>query len=298
MKVLVTGANGMLGQDLCPMLEEAGHTPVRTDVGVKEGAAAPAWEAMDITSPQVVREVFERTRPEAVIHAAAYTDVDGCERSPDLAYKINAMGTWSMAAACAEFDVPIYYISTDFVFDGEKSEPYTEFDAVNPLSHYGASKLAGEQMVARLCRKHFIVRTQWLNGVHGRSFVSIMLELARTRSEWKVVVDQIGSPTFTRDLSAMLIRLLPSRLYGTYHVSNRGACSWHELAAAALQMSGITHITLHPIPASQWPSPTRRPAHSVLRRYALELQGMDDMRPWQEALQDFLQQQKTLTANL
>lgn len=289
MRVLMTGANGMLGRDLCPMLEEAGHTVIRTDVGNQARPDSPEWETLDITSLPAARHSLLSNQPDVVLHAAACTDVDGCERDPDRAFRINALGTWNMAAICGAHHITLVYLSTDFVFDGEKKTPYTEFDTPRPLSHYGASKLAGEKFVAQLCRQHFIVRTAWLFGVHGgRSFPDKILQLAQTHRERFVVTDQVGSPTHTRDLSRALIELLPSPLYGTYHIANAGQCSWYELAKKTLELAGVTTMEVKPIPSSQYSSPTRRPAYSVLRRYALELQGRDNLRPWQQALAEFI----------
>lgn len=288
MRVLVTGANGMLGIDLCVMLEAAGHEVVRTDVSAREGMNVPAWRSLDITDTAAVAGCITQMKPDAVIHSAAYTNVDGCERDPDLAYRINAFGSWNLAAACGEKDIPLLYISTDFVFDGEKKAPYTEFDATNPLSHYGASKLAGEKLVAQLCRKHFIVRTAWLFGIHGPSFPAKMIERAQTNPELSVVCDQVGCPTHTRDLSKVLISLLHSPLYGTYHVTNSGSCSWYEFAKKSLEQAGLAHIQVHPMPADKWPSPTKRPAYSVLRHYSLELQGRDNLPNWEDAVAEFI----------
>src|SRR5579884_4112680 len=289
MRVLVTGANGMLGIDLCSLLEAAGHEVVRTDIAIREGLSVPAWEPLDITDTQAVFHAVLRHQPDAVIHTAACTDVDGCERHPDTAYRLNALGTWNVAAVCGGHHITLIYLSTDFVFDGTKTTPYTEFDTPNPINHYGASKLAGEQAVQKLCRRHYIVRTQWLFGVHGKNFPGTILELAQKRNELPVVVDQRGSPTSTLALSRALIKLLDSPLYGTYHIACKGECSWFEFAQKTLELAGISHVTLHPIPAEQWPSPTHRPAYSVLRRYVLELQGRDDLPPWQEALEEFIE---------
>lgn len=278
----------MLGTDLCALLEAAGHSVIRTDVTAQAGVHTPPWEPLDITDTQAVMQAVQRHQPDAVTHLAAYTDVDGCERNPELAHRVNALGTWNLAAACGAHHVMLVYISTDFIFDGTKRTPYTEFDTPNPLSHYGCSKLAGERFVAQLCRQHFIVRAAWLFGVHGKSFPATMLNLAKTRSELSVVTDQVGCPTFTPDLSRALVALLESPLYGTYHITNAGSCSWFEFAHKTLELAGVTSMQLKPIPASMWPSPTRRPAYSVLRHYALELQGRDNLRPWQQALAEFL----------
>ncbi len=289
MRILVTGANGMLGVDLCALLDAAKHQVIRTDVSAREGASIPAWEPLDITSTQAVFQSVLKHQPDAVIHGAAYTDVDGCTRDPDFAHRVNAFGTWNLAAVCGSHNITLAYISTDFVFDGAKNEPYTEFDATNPLSPYGASKLAGERFVTQLCRKHFIARTSWLFGVHGKSFPATMINLAKTRSELSIVCDQTGSPTHTVDLALTVISLLETPLYGTYHVTNSGHCTWYDLAKRTLEMAGITRTEVKPMPATQWPSPTKRPAYSVLRHYALELQGRDNLPPWQTALDHYMQ---------
>lgn len=285
MRILVTGANGMLGTDLCCLLEQSGHEVIRSSQ--RENTESDV--TLDILDFAATRATLRQHKPEMLIHTAAYTHVDGCERDPDRAFQINALGTWHVAAACAEQEIPLVYISTDFVFDGRKTTPYTEFDTPNPINHYGASKLAGEQAVQKLCRRHYIVRTQWLFGVHGKNFPGTILELAQKRNELPVVVDQRGSPTSTLALSRALIKLLDSPLYGTYHIACKGECSWFEFAQKTLELAGISHVTLHPIPAEQWPSPTHRPAYSVLRRYVLELQGRDDLPPWQEALEEFIE---------
>ena len=288
MKVLVTGANGMLGIDLCAELETAGHTVVRADASVREGLTVPAWVHVDVTNTKEIEECILYHQPDAVIHAAAYTDVDGCERNPDLAFRVNALGTWNIASVCGAHRITLVYISTDFVFDGLKQTPYTEYDAPNPLSHYGASKLAGERHVATLCPRHFIVRTSWLFGIHGKNFPDIILKKAAAQPEIGVVCDQFGSPTYAPDLSRAIIDLLTSPLYGTYHITNAGHCSWHEFAQKAVELAGLKEVVVKPMPAELWPSPTKRPAYSVLRHYALELQGRDNLPPWTQALSQFV----------
>jgi len=175
------------------------------------------------------------------------------------------------------------YMSTDFVFDGEKAAPYTEYDDPRPLGAYGASKLAGERHVRELVPRHFIVRTAWLFAAHGKNFVLSILRKAR-EPVLRVVGDQVGSPTCAGDLADAIARhIVDSQLYGTYHITNAGSCSWAELAAEALRLAG-SDARVEPISWRDWPSPTRRPANSTLRHLALELQGRDDIRPWQEAL--------------
>ncbi len=281
MRVLVTGANGQLGRDLTPLLEAAGHTIY--------GATRKSEEnPMEITDFASVAAQFEQFQPDAVIHAAAHTNVDDCERNPDNAHRVNALGTWNIATLAGEANIPLIYVSTDFVFDGAKTTPYTEYDAVNPLNHYGASKLAGEKHVAQLCRKHFIARTSWLFGAHGMNFPRRMLELAQTRKELTVIADQIGSPTHTLDLAGVLVSLLASQHYGTYHVSNSGECSWYQFAQKTLELAGVQGVNVRPIRAADWQSPTRRPPYSVLRNFALELQGYPTLPHWETALAGFL----------
>ncbi len=292
MRVLVTGANGQLGLELCPLLEGAGHTVIRTDVGVRSGKAVPTWEPLDITNMEQVRQTLLTHQPDAIIHGAAYTDVDGCERNPELAHKVNHLGTWNLATFAGERDILFTYVSTDFVFDGTKRTPYTEEDIPNPISLYGVSKLAGERRVAQLCRRHFVVRTAWLFGVEGANFPRRILELAQTRKELKIVADQVGSPTHVPDLARKLVAFQNSPLYGTYHVSNNGSCSWYEFAKRTLERTGITGITLHPILSKDWTSPAKRPTYSVLRNFNLELQGCDDLPSWETALDLFLERLK------
>lgn len=269
----------MLGTDLAKVL--ADHDLILTDV-------VGDVRQLDITDADAVMRAIREERPQTVIHSAAYADVDGCERDPDKAYLVNALGTWNVATACREYDAAIVYVSTDFVFDGEKGEPYTEYDAGNPLGHYGGSKLAGERHVRELCPRHYIARTAWLYGEHGKNFPFSIMNAAKTRPELKVVADQIGSPTFTADLAATIGNLIGSPMYGTYHVTNKGTCSWYEFAKEILRLAGITGVEVLPIKAEEWPSPTKRPKYSVLRHLSLELQGRDDLREWQDALADFI----------
>jgi dTDP-4-dehydrorhamnose reductase len=278
----------MLGIDLCALAEAAGHEVIRTDIGVRGEDAAWSWEPLDITDLRAVTECLLNHQPDVVIHCAACTDVDGCERNPDFSYRINALGTWNVASVCGSHHITLIYVSTDFVFDGKKQEPYTEFDVPNPLSHYGASKLAGEKLVAQLCHRHYIARTSWLFGVHGKCFPATILRLAQTRTQLEVVVDQVGCPTYTVDLARALLSLPEVPLYGIYHITNVGHCTWRDLAVETLKQAGSGHVVVHPIPADQYPSPTRRPVYSVLRHYALELQGRDNLRPWQQAVADFV----------
>ncbi|MGQ9456260.1 MAG: dTDP-4-dehydrorhamnose reductase [Armatimonadota bacterium] len=287
MRVLVTGACGMLGRLVCSALSRH-HTVFGTDI-------VDGCEYLDIANTDQVFEVFRKFQPEAVVHCAAMTDVDGCERNPDRAYLINAIGTWNLACACSSNDCPIIYISTDYVFDGEKKTPYTEFDNPNPINAYGASKLAGEDAVKELCPKHFIVRTSWIVAPHGKNFALTILDIAQkritegqTNKPLTVVSDQVGSPTYAKDLAEFLSSLVGSPLYGVYHFTNSGSCSWFEFASKVLELAGIEQVKVVPIKSEEWPTPTRRPKYSVLRHYRLELLGRDNTRDWKEALRELI----------
>ena len=230
----------MLGTDARRMLAQEGHHILATDVGpAATGEIAP----LDITDLAGVRAVFGEFRPDVVLHGAAYTNVDGCERDPDMAFRVNALGTWTVAAAAEEVDAALVAISTDFVFDGRKGGRYTEFDSPNPISHYGASKRAGELLALQNCRRTYIVRTSWLYGVHGKNFPYAMLNLAKTKPELPVVADQIGTPTYTQDLVEAVSGIIERPLYGIYHVSNGGECSWADFARAVLAKSGLGQPT-------------------------------------------------------
>jgi dTDP-4-dehydrorhamnose reductase len=274
MKVLVTGAQGMLGTDLC------------LELGKKHEVLAFDLAEADLTKPQAV-DLLVSAKPDAVVHAAAFANVDGCERDPDTAYLVNALGTRHVALACQRLDVPLLYVSTDFVFDGEKREPYYEWDRTNPLGHYGRSKLAGEAIVRELSSKFFIARTSWLFGKHGKNFVSTIIQKAREAGQVKVVSDQTGSPTYAVDLARAIARLIGTQYYGTYHLTNGGSCTWHEFAAEAVRLAGIKADVL-PINSSEFPTPTPRPAYSVLKNFCWERTFGESPRPWQQALGEYL----------
>ena len=289
MRILITGAAGMLGTDARRILAAHGHEIIPTDVGA---AATGDIRPLDITDFAAARALFAEVQPEVVLHGAAYTNVDGCERDPDLAHKVNALGSWAVASAAEEVGAALVAISTDFVFDGLKGAAYTEFDAPSPVSHYGASKRAGEDLARAACRRCYIVRTSWLYGVHGKNFPYTVINLAKSKPELPIVADQFGTPTYTVDLVETIAEIVQTPLYGVYHVSNGGAASWEGFARAILAKTGMDHVPVRPISSEQYAqmfgSPTRRPAYSVLRHYALELQGKDTLRPWEDALDAFL----------
>ncbi|WP_019005361.1 dTDP-4-dehydrorhamnose reductase [Cohnella laeviribosi] len=277
--LLVTGANGQLGQELVRM----GTEKIRI-VGYGR-------DRLDITNLDQCREVIADIRPDAIIHAAAYTAVDKAESEPDEAYRINALGTRNLAIAAREQAAKLCYISTDYVFDGIGAAPYNEYDNTNPQSVYGKSKRAGEILLQSLADRYFIVRTSWVYGKYGNNFVKTMLKLASERDSVTVVADQIGSPTYTYDLAQFLIELVQTERYGVYHASNTGSCSWYEFAKAIFEESGIP-IRTEPCTTEQFPRPAPRPAYSVMDHSAIRQNGFKDLRPWREALRAFLKELK------
>jgi dTDP-4-dehydrorhamnose reductase len=277
MRVAVTGARGMLGSGICRIFEME-HEVTGFDL-----------EDFDITDTQKTHRILRQLNPEVVIHCAAFTDVDKAEVSPDEAYRVNALGTWNVASCAAEIQSKIVYMSTDFVFDGEKAAPYTEWDTPNPLNYYGNTKLAGEKVIQWIGGRYYIVRTAWLFGDGDKSFPARILKAAKKNPELRVVADQIGTPTYIIDLAETIQELIESPLCGIYQVTNSGQCSWYEYAKKVIELAGMTNVQVTPITSSEWPSPTRRPSFSVLRHYVLELQGKDRMRTWDAALTEFMQ---------
>ncbi|AFC27522.1 dTDP-4-dehydrorhamnose reductase [Paenibacillus mucilaginosus 3016] len=276
MKVLVTGANGQLGQDVATLFAE------------QHEVRGLGRAQLDITNLEQCLEQVESFRPDVIIHCAAYTAVDQAESDVDGAYLVNAVGTRNMAAAAEKVGSKLCYISTDYVFDGKGTSPYREYDKTNPSGIYGKSKEAGEQLAMSLCSRYFIVRTSWVYGLHGNNFVKTMLKLSEDRDRLKVVHDQIGSPTFTEDLAGFLLALVNTEKYGIYHASNSGICSWYEFAKAIFEESGKATI-VEPCTTDEFPRPAPRPSYSVMDHLSIRTNGFNEIRPWREALIDFLQ---------
>lgn len=281
MNIMLTGAGGMLGRALCSKL-----------------AAVPGWRlmpyvrsALDVRDNSAVQAALERCEPQVLVHLAAYTDVEKAEQEPDAAYRTNYLGTWYICQACALHGITLIYLSSDLVFDGKKGLPYVETDPPNPLNVYGCSKLAGEQLVRTLVRSHYIIRAGWMFGGNGsdHKFVGKILELAATGKPIQAVLDRIGSPVYTADLAETIRQILEKKLpWGTYHVANKGLCSRYEFAAQILRYAGLSGVTLKPVPSFFFAPGAPRPVFSALRPYALELMGCYNMRPWQEALEEYI----------
>jgi dTDP-4-dehydrorhamnose reductase len=272
MRILITGANGQLGWELQRALST--HDLILAD--------QPEFE---LTDPHVTRKIIS-LQPEVCVHAAAYTDVDGCEREPQRAVHVNADGAARVADAAAQVGAYLVYVSTDYVFDGKKTEPYTETDVPNPVNAYGRSKLLGEQAVLSRCPGSLIIRTSWLYGRHGRNFVKTILDLARSRGELRVVSDQYGSPTYARELAGVIAQLVQQRHHGVLHTGGAGSCSWYEFAAAILEEAKIPCRNI-PISTAESDRLAKRPPYSVLSSARLNSYGLA-LSGWQEALKDFM----------
>lgn len=275
-KVLVTGGHGQLGTELTQMLQMAGYETF--GFGHQE---------LDITNPDQTREVFQHIRPDVVCHTAAYTAVDQAETDRDGAFLVNAYGTRNIAIATEQIGAKLVYVSTDYVFNGDKEGTYSEFDTPSPLGVYGQSKYAGEQFVHDFSSKYFIARTSWVYGQYGGNFVKTMLKLAENHDRLKVVNDQQGCPTYTKDLAAKIIELIQTEKYGTYHISNSGSCTWYEFAKAIFKIRGID-IQVDPCTTEEFPRPAKRPHNSVFEHMALRLNGFEDTKSWEESLESFL----------
>ncbi len=274
MRVLIIGASGMLGRDL-------------QKEWTKDELIPASSKDADIRDAKQVRSLISRTRPEAIVLAAAYTDVDGSERNSEVAFAINAQGTENVALAAAEIGAPMLFVSTDYVYDGTSTRAYEPTDAIAPLNEYGKSKAAGEAAVRAHARAWCIVRTSWLFGAGGASFPEKILRAAETRPELTVVADQTGSPTFTRDLAGAIRDLVRKKGQGVVNVTNAGSCTWCEFAAEVLRQAGRGEIRVTPITTEQTARLAKRPRYSVLAPTSLHAQGIT-LRSWQDAVTSYL----------
>ncbi len=275
-RVLITGAKGMLGLDMTDVFRESYDVYAR-DI-----------DDFDITRDEETIGAIMGIRPDIVIHAAAYTDVDGCETNIELAHSVNGGGTKNVASACRELGSKMVYISTDYVFDGKKSGPYSEEDPTSPINTYGRSKLEGERWVRTMVGQFIIVRTAWLFGRGGKNFVEAILKLAREKGALSVVADQFGSPTYAVDLSRAICLLMEKECRGIYHITNGETCSWYEYAREILAMSGLSNIPVHQISTDQLNRAAKRPNNSILDLRKFEGETGYRMRPWREALMEYL----------
>lgn len=275
MKVLIIGSEGMLGHDLVDIL------------GVENEINTTTIDTLDVTDIYKTIETVKEVNPDVVVHAAAFTDVDLSESKPDLAYKVNTIGTRNVAVACKEADSALVYICTDYVFDGTKGSSYYEYDKTNPLSVYGKTKYLGEVYIRDVLNKFYIIRTSWLYGFHGPNFVTTMLNLTKNNNVISVVNDQIGSPTYTVDLSKAIAQLIKKPAYGIYHITNSDYCSWYEYAREIFEIAGID-VEVKPVSTEEFPRPAPRPKYSVLKNYNWKMEGFPEIRSYKGALKDYL----------
>ncbi len=274
MKILLTGSSGQLGTDI-RLVSEGVHEIVAHDLD------------LDITDRDAVARRFAQVRPDLVLNAAAYTNVDAAESDELNAYRVNALGVQNLALACQGSHTPLLHVSTDFVFSGDAGRPYTEFDRPEPRGVYGQSKHAGEQYVTSLLDRYYICRTSWLFGTGGGNFVKSIINAGRANNRVRVVDDQTGSPTYSRDLAKKLLEIIETGAYGIYHVSNSGSCTWYRFTREIFELAGVK-TPVEPITTGELGRPAPRPRYSVMRGLALELRGLEPMRPYAEALEDFL----------
>lgn len=282
MRILVTGAAGRLGGRLLTALTAGGHDVSGVDVIAAEGVTA-----LDITDFSATRAAVAAAAPEVVVHAAAWTDVDGCAREPEKAVAINGFGAQNVALAAAEAGAAVLCISSNEVFDGSARQPYREYDVTNPPNPYGYSKWVGERAVAQVNPRHYIVRTAWLFAHGGRNFLQAILGLAEAGKPLRVVTDEVANPTYNDDLADAVAALLPTGRYGIYHFVNAGACSRYALARYVLDRAGYADVPIEPISIRQWTRPSRPPLYAGLENSAGRQVGIT-LRPWQAAVDAFL----------
>jgi len=292
MKALVTGALGQLGYDLMKELEKRGHEAIASDIAPK--SEYESYAQMDITDRDAVLKTISEIKPDVIIHAAAWTDVDGAEdgRNRDKVFRINAYGTENIALAAKEAQAKMVYISTDYVFSGDGETPWdSDLTDFAPLNAYGESKLKGEEAVRENLDKYFIVRISWVFGKNGKNFVKTMLRLSETHDELRVVSDQIGSPTYTRDLSKLLVDMAESDKYGVYHATNSGKfISWCDFAKAIFKEAGKGTKVIPVTTEEYGESKAKRPKNSRMDKSKLKRNGFNELPTWNDALRRFLKE--------
>lgn len=276
MKILVTGANGQLGFDVVKELKKRNIECLGVD-----------RDSFDITNETQTADFIERYNPDAVIHCAAYTAVDKAEDENETCYEINVTGTENIAEACFNIGAKLVYISTDYIFDGEGTEPFEIDSPVAPINYYGETKLKGEEAVKVYSEKFFIVRISWVFGINGNNFVKTMLRLGETMSEINVVSDQIGSPTYTADLAVFLCDLVMTDKYGVYHATNEGICSWAEFAEKIFEYAELP-VKVNHITSLEYPSKAKRPHNSRLSKTSIDEGGFKRLPHWEDALKRYI----------
>ncbi|HIJ56553.1 MAG TPA: dTDP-4-dehydrorhamnose reductase [Deltaproteobacteria bacterium] len=287
MKALITGTTGQLGFEL-----------IRQVVDYSFEAVPISEDELDITDFDRVKKTFQRVKPDLVINPAAYTNVDQAESEPEAAFRVNRDGAENLARICIDHDIPLIHVSTDYVFDGKKNEPYVEDDQVLPLGIYGKSKAAGEQVIESLLPMHIIIRTSWLYGVYGHNFVKTMIRLGKERQELSVVSDQFGCPTSATDLAEAILSVTEQLFkasepaWGTYHYCGKGITSWHRFAETIFEVVGriqpVKPPAVRPIPTSEYPTQVERPAYAALCCDRIRHSFGVKQKPWQQSLEEVI----------
>ena len=280
--ILVTGSTGQLGSDVVKELLKRGYSTL-----------SPNRSELNLCSEDNIRNYILNSNCEAIVHCAAYTQVDKAEDEKDLCIKINATATKHIVKCAKILDIPMIYISTDYVFDGTKDGEYTENDETNPINIYGESKLAGEKYVQEILDKYYIVRTSWVFNINGKNFIETMLRLSKANNQLRIVNDQIGSPTYTKDLSRLLVDMLETSKYGLYHATNEGYCSWYEFADTIFKLDNI-NIDIKAINSNEYASRAKRPLNSKLSKDKLIEYGFKPLPHWEDALKDYLIRRRDL----
>ena len=282
MKILITGARGMLGKEVSAVFA-AKHTVIATDI-----------PELDITNPIHINNWVLKHKPDIILHLAAMTDVDGCEKNPEAAFKINISGTKNIADACRENKIQLLYISTSDIFDGTKKTPYIETDIANPINKYGKSKYEGELYIRQILPNSYIIRTCWLfgGGRDDKKFVARIIAQAKSRKSLDVVNNIYGSPTYTKDLAHAIFRITGNNRPGIYHTANAGCCSRYEIAEKIIEYSGISTCKINGVSGDKFPTIAPRPRMAAIESVNLSKVGLDNLiRPWQEALREYIKRE-------
>ncbi len=279
MRILVTGVKGQLGHDVVNECAKRGIETVGVDI-----------EEMDITDAESVRRVITESNVDAVIHCAAWTAVDAAEDNEEACRRVNAQGTENIAKVCRDLDLKLMYISTDYVFDGQGERPWEPDDERHPLNVYGQTKYEGELAVEKYVKKFFIVRIAWVFGVNGKNFIKTMLRVGKERGAVSVVMDQVGSPTYTYDLARLLVDMIQTDRYGRYHATNEGLCSWYEFACEIFRQAGLD-VKVTPLTTAEYGAAKAvRPFNSRMDKSKLKANGFEPLPTWQDALGRYLKE--------
>lgn len=281
MKVLVTGVKGQLGFDVCRELEKRGIEHIGVDK-----------DDFDITDKSAVSSFIMSYNPDVIVHCSAYTAVDKAEKEKELCRAVNEDGTRYIAETAAQLNAKTVYISTDYVFNGIGGREYETYDEVSPINTYGQTKLGGELAVKKILSKYFIIRISWVFGINGNNFINTMLRLGKDRRELNVVNDQIGSPTYTADLSPLICDMINTEKYGTYHATNEGFCSWADFAAFIFKETGM-NVKVNGIPSAQYPAEAARPLNSRMSKKSLDNAGFKRLPSWQDAVKRYIKDKLT-----